>query len=153
MQSPAVPFVEVDGDLPELQNNIDGELPIDRECCVPDVSILSSKQLLLKDEIELVLHSDAQRIRLPKLKYCKKLWECMKDVNQAVKCITTSDISETVKLMYAVAYTVTEHMGYSVEQRTFSLGDSPQHGTRGLITSFRDCVGTLAVWKSSKQVD
>ena len=71
VQSPAIPFVEVDGDLPELQNNTDGESPIDSECCVPDVSILNSKQLLLKDKIELILHSDAQRIRLPKLKYCK----------------------------------------------------------------------------------
>lgn len=65
MQSPAILFVEVDGDLPELHNNTDGELPIDSKCCVSDVSILSSKQLLLKDKIELVLHSDAQRIRLP----------------------------------------------------------------------------------------
>ena len=72
VQSPAVLFGEVDGGLLELQNNTDGESPIDSECCVSDVSILNSKQLLLKDKIDLVLHSDAQRIRLPKLKYCKK---------------------------------------------------------------------------------
>ena len=144
VQSPAVTFVEVDGDLPELQNNIDGELPIDSKCCVPDVSILSSKQLLLKDKIELVLHSDAQRIRLPKLKYCKKLCECMKDVNQVVKCITTSDIFETVKLMYAVAYTVTEHMGYSVEQCTFSLGDSPPAWDKRLNNKFQRLRGDLS---------
>ena len=33
------------------KNNTDSESPIDSECCVPDVSILNSKQLLLKDKI------------------------------------------------------------------------------------------------------
>ena len=54
-QSPDVLFVEVDGDIPELQNNTSGESPIDSECCVSDVSILNSKHLSLKDKIELVL--------------------------------------------------------------------------------------------------
>ena len=68
-------------------------------------------------------------------------------------CIATSDISETVKLMYAVAYTVTEHIGYSMKQCTSFWVTLPQHGITGLTTSFRECVVTLAIWKSSKQVD
>ena len=68
----------------------------------------------------------------------------MKNVNQVVKCITTSDISETVKLMYAVAYTVIEHMGYSMEQRTSSLSDSPPTWDKRLSNKLQRLRGDLS---------
>jgi len=49
--SPGVLSVEADGDIPEFQNSIGGESPINTECYVSDVSILNSKQLLLKDKL------------------------------------------------------------------------------------------------------
>lgn len=64
---------------------------------------------------------------------------------------TTSDISETVKLIYAVAYTVTEHIGYSVEQRTSSLGDSPPAWDKRLNNKLQRLRGDLSHLEELKE--
>ena len=68
----------------------------------------------------------------------------MKDVNEVVKCIATSDISETVKFMYAATYTVTEHMEYSVEQCNPNVGDSPPAWDKRLNNKLQRLRGDLS---------
>ena len=65
----------------------------------------------------MLLHKNADRIRLPKLKYCKALSEYIHDANQIVNCISKS---ETAELLYAVAYAITERLGYSVQRSSNS---------------------------------
>ena len=117
-----------------LRSSINEPLLTDIDNSIVDASSLSSSQLLMKDKIESLLHSGVERRRLPKLKYCKALKDYIFDANQVVRCISTSCISETVELMYAVACTITEHMGCSARPFNSPLSSSPPAWDKRLVS-------------------
>ena len=85
--------------IQSLLLEVEGSALLQSECKAADNSILNADQVTLKSRIELLLHGNAERVRLPKLKYCKALCECICDANQVVKRISTSTITEIVELL------------------------------------------------------
>ena len=83
-------------------------------CSLSELPVLTSSQNSLKQRIELQSHSSTVRKRLPKLRYGNVLRRKVDDVNQVLEYIPTSNITETISLIYAAAYVITEDLGYTI---------------------------------------
>ena len=94
----------------------------------------------LKERILQVMLSE-EKVKLPALRSCDRmrLMEEVTKVNEAVKMIQTSNISELNSLLYAAAYVTTERLGALKKRKKGSKTVEPSWKRRinGNITSWR----------------